>query len=186
VCSRWGCRDRESEGVVKVVDSSANAPRADNRPLLIVASCVALATLVPVALYQLKLISELPDPPLNVFDSERITMSRTAHPMGVPDGLLGFASFGTTLTLALLANRNRTAKRLLGAKLGMDVSVAAINAVRQVAEFGKLCSWCTGTALSAGVMAYAGRQSIREAVDEGVSLVENFRSKSLHSSGIPD
>ena len=54
----------------------------------------------------------------------------------------------------------------------MDISVAAFNAVRQVTEFGKLCSWCTATALSAGVMAYAGRESIREAVTLGVDVAE--------------
>ena len=147
---------------------------ADNRPLLIGASCVALATLVPVALYQLDLISKLPDPPLSVFDSERITMSKTAHPLGVPDGLLGLASFGATLALALLAKRNKTAENLLGAKLGLDISVAAFNAVRQVSVFGKLCSWCTATALSAGLMAYAGRGSIRSVVNLGTDETNKF------------
>jgi uncharacterized membrane protein len=161
-----------------VVSSPERVAATNNHPLLIAASCVALATLVPVVLYQLDVISELPDPPFRVFDSEAITMSKTAHPIGIPDGLLGLASFGATLTLALLSRRNRTAKRLLGVKLGLDVSVAAFNAVRQVTEFGKLCSWCTATALSAGVMAYAGRASIREAVTRGVDPAERaFDSK---------
>jgi uncharacterized membrane protein len=148
------------------VDSVAGE---DNRPLLLGAACVAIASLAPVALYQLDVIPNLPDPPLRVFDSERITMSKAAHPMGVPDGLLGLASFVTTLALAIVAGRNKTARKLLGAKLGMDVSVAAFNAVRQVVEFGKLCSWCTATAVSAGVMAYAGRHSIRQSLPGSVS-----------------
>ena len=172
MCRRRRCRHRETEGLMSNVSSPPNSTQSDNYPLLIAASCAALATLIPVALYQLNVISELPDPPLPVFDSERITNSKTAHPMGIPDALLGLASFGTTLTLALLARRNKTAKKLLGAKLGMDASVAAFNAVRQVAEFGKLCSWCTATALSAGVMAYAGRSSIREVVVEGTLAAE--------------
>ena len=158
--------DRETETLLSP-NVGRNVARENNRPLLIGASCVAIATLVPVALYQLDVISELPDPPWSAFDSERITMSKMAHPLGVPDGLLGLASFGATLALALLARRNKTAKKLLGAKLGLDVSVAAFSAVRQVAGFGKLCSWCTATALSAGVMAYAGRGSIRGAVGLG-------------------
>jgi uncharacterized membrane protein len=167
-------RRRSPDHKKKAFVKNSLAPKkdtyADDRPLLLAASCTAVASLVPVALYQLHLISKLPDPPLSVFDSEQITMSKTAHPMGIPDGLLGLASFGTTLTLALLAKQNRTAKKLLGVKLGMDASVAAFNAVRQVVGFGKLCSWCTATALSAGVMAYAGRGSIREAVSKGASL----------------
>jgi uncharacterized membrane protein len=134
------------------------SPASDT--LLIAASCTALATLVPVALYQTGILSRLPDPPLRIFDSERITMSSAAHPLGIPDGLLGLGSFGATLALALLARRDPNSKKLLGLKLTLDASVAAFNAGRQVVKFRKLCSWCTGTAIAAGVMAYAGRNAI--------------------------
>jgi len=135
--------------------------RKDDR-LVLGSCCVALGTLVPVALYQSGMIARLPDPPVRVFDSQRITTSGAAHPFGIPDGWLGLASFGTTFILALLARRHRAAKKLLGAKLTLDASAAAFNATRQVVSFGKLCSWCTGTALAAGVMAYAGREAIQE------------------------
>ena len=144
--------------------------------LLLGASCVAIATLVPVAMYQVGAISKLPDPPFRVFDSERITTSSAAHPFGIPDGLLGIASFSTTLTLALLSRRSKTANKLLGAKLVFDASSAAFNAGRQVVSFGKLCSWCTGTALSAGVMAYAGRNSIREVLHDAASIAQSVTS----------
>lgn len=150
-----------------VSSARESASKANNRPLLVGACCVALATLAPVACYQLGAISKLPDPPISIFDSERITMSKTAHPLGIPDALLGIASFGATLALAILAGRNRTAKRLLGIKLGIDASAAAFNAGRQVVEFRRLCSWCTATAISAGVMTYAGRASVREVFARG-------------------
>jgi uncharacterized membrane protein len=136
--------------------------------VVISATCVALATLVPVALYQTGVIETLPDPPGQIFDSERITMSRAAHPLGVPDAILGLASFGTTLALALLAPRSRTVRRFLGVKLTLDASAAAFNATRQVVSFGKLCSWCTGTAMAAGVAAIAGRRTIRDSFREVV------------------
>lgn len=135
--------------------------------LLIAACCTALATLVPVALYQTGVVNRLPDPPFRVFDSERITSSKAAHPFGIPDSLLGLASFGATLGLILLARRHATAKKLLGAKLTLDVSVAAFNASRQIIGFGELCSWCTGTALAAGGMAYGGRRTIKDLWTEG-------------------
>lgn len=131
------------------------------------ACCTALATLVPVALFQTGRLSRLPDPPSTFFDSERITSSQAAHPFGIPDALLGLGSFGLTLALILLEKRNARAKRLLGAKLTLDASVAAFNATRQVITFGKLCSWCTGTALAAGVMAYCGRAMIRDTWTRG-------------------
>jgi uncharacterized membrane protein len=140
--------------------------------LLLGACCAALATLVPVALYQTGLVESLPDPPSSVFDSERIASSKAAHPFGVPDSLLGLASFGTTLGLIFLARRSPIAKKLLGAKLTLDAAAGAFNAGRQVVSFGKLCSCCTGTAFSAGVMAYAGRDLIRSTWSDADAVVQ--------------
>jgi uncharacterized membrane protein len=144
--------------VKPAVTRATISPASDQ--LLIAAACAALATLVPVALYQTGLLDRLPDPPLGIFDSERITTSSTAHPLGIPDALLGLGSFGTTLTLALLARRHLNLEKFLGVKLTLDASAAAFNASRQVVNFRRLCSWCTGTAIAAGVMAYAGRKVI--------------------------
>jgi hypothetical protein len=74
--------------------------------------------------------------------------------------------------LALLARRHQKAKQLLGAKLTLDASAAAFNAGRQVVSFGKLCSWCTGTALAAGMMAYGGREAIHETWSEALSMIK--------------
>jgi uncharacterized membrane protein len=141
--------------------------------VLLGACCVTIATLIPVTLYQTGVLSSLPDPPSRIFDSEAITTSKVAHPLGVPDGVLGLASFGTTLALILAARRSPIAKRLLGAKLTMDAAAGAFNAGRQVVSFGKLCSWCTGTAIAAGMMAYAGRDLIRETWSGVDSVVES-------------
>ena len=151
------------------------APGGEDK-LLLAACCTALATLVPVALYQTGMIKRLPDPPFRVFNSERITKSKAAHPLGIPDSLLGLASFGTTLALILLARRHPTAKRFLGAKLTLDVSAAALNASRQVFSFGELCSWCTATALAAGGMAYSGRRTIHDAWTQAASTMETLAS----------
>ncbi len=135
-----------------------------NADLMLYACCVTLATLVPVALYQTGAIGTLPDPPMPIFASEHITSSKAAHPLGIPDGILGLASFSATLGLILLAKKNsRTTRLLLGGKLLLDGGMAAFNTGRQVMSFGKLCSWCTGTALAAGVMVYAGRETIHAA-----------------------
>jgi uncharacterized membrane protein len=151
-------------------DSITGSRKGD--AVLLGACCATIATLIPVALYQSGVLPSLPDPPSPIFDSEKITTSKAAHPLGVPDGLLGLASFGTTLVLILAAKRSPTAKKLLGAKLTMDAAAGAFNAGRQVVSFGKLCSWCTGTAIAAGVMAYAGRDLIRDTWSSVDSTVE--------------
>ncbi len=78
-------------------------------------------------------------------------------------------SFAATLTLILLSKRDARARSLLGFKLTLDAAAAAGNATRQVASFGKLCSWCSVTAVAAGVMAYAGRGLIRKSWSEALS-----------------
>ena len=141
------------------------------KTLAVVACGTAIGTLVAVALFQSGAIDTLPDPPGKIFASERITLSKSAHPMGVPDSYLGLASYGTTLGLLLLADRSKWARRALGFKLMGDAGAAGFNAVRQVAQFRKLCSWCTGTALATGVMVYAGRKSIVTSVKFGVEAL---------------
>lgn len=126
-----------------------------------VSCAVALLTLVPVAMHQLGVVRHLPDPPGALFDSDAITESKAAHPMGIPDGLLGLASYGATLALLLAGRRNRTARGLLGLKLKADASVAAANVVRQVVSFHRICSWCTATAVATGAVVYFGEKSLR-------------------------
>ena len=157
------------------IESDASSKRGEK--LLVGACCAALATLVPVTLYQAGLVRQLPDPPLPFFDSERIAMSKAAHPLGIPDGFLGIASFGMTLGLVLLARRHGTAKKVFGLKLTLDASMAAFNVGRQVVQFGKLCSWCTATAISSGVMAYSGRKLIRGSWHETANLFIDRVSK---------
>jgi uncharacterized membrane protein len=120
----------------------------------------ALATLGPVAAHQLGLCRHLPDPPLRMFDSDMITGSRMAHPFGIPDGLLGLASYATTVGLLLAARRFRAVHPVLKLKLAADASAAAGNSVRQVVKFGRVCSWCAGTALATAAMVHYGRRSL--------------------------
>jgi uncharacterized membrane protein len=159
---------------MKLRSTQPKSTSANGDKVLIGSCAAALAMLVPVALYQTGLIASLPDPPFRVFDSEAITSSKIAHPLGVPDGLLGLASFGLTMALALCAKQNPTVRKTLGAKLALDGSMAAFNAGRQIVRFGKLCSWCTGTALAVTVMVYAGRQTVTDTGRDAVTRAKRL------------
>ena len=137
---------------------SVNKP--DFGPALVIATSAALLTLAPVAARQLGLIDHLPDPQGSVFASDEITGSPLAHPMGIPDSLLGIASYSATLGLVLLARHHPLGRKLLAAKLVADGAAAGVNTVRQIANFRKLCSWCTATAISTVFMVVAGRKII--------------------------
>lgn len=139
--------------------SDATAPCA--QATMIAACAVAIAALVPVALFQCGAISHLPDPPLRLFSSDQITSSKDAHPFGVPDGVLGLASYGTTLALALSAPRSRLARKALGGKLLLDGGMATVNTVKQFAVFKRACSWCMITAAATVVIVASGREFLR-------------------------
>lgn len=122
-----------------------------------ISSCsVAIAALVPVALFQCGALDHLPDPPAFFFASDQITSSSEAYPFGIPDGVLGLASYGTTLALAWSAPRSPFARKMLKWKLLLDGGLAAVSTAKQFIEFKRLCSWCVVTAAATGVMVAAG------------------------------
>jgi uncharacterized membrane protein len=148
-----------------MTESSVRCISRNHRPdtLLVTATSAALVTLLPVAAHQLGYLAHLPDPPGKLFASDRITESKAAHPLGIPDSLLGLGSYGVTFSLILLARSQPKVRKFLALKLVGDGAVAV---VRQVATFGQLCSWCTGTALCTAVMAVAGRRLIAHEAGE--------------------
>jgi uncharacterized membrane protein len=122
------------------------------KTIAVTAAATALATLVPVALYQGKVIDVLPDPRGPWFDSEKVTDSKSAHPLGIPDSFLGLASYSITIALLVASRNSILARRGLRVKLIADGSLAAFNFGRQLISFHKLCSWCSGTAVATAFM----------------------------------
>lgn len=131
-----------------------------NLPLTL-ATTAALLTLVPVALRQFKVIRRLPDPDHHIFNSNRVVTSNKSKYFGVPDSALGFGSYSATLALVLLAPKIPVARKLVGPKLALDTTVAAVNTVRQFTSFRKLCSWCFLTVAATAAMAITGRKHLR-------------------------
>jgi uncharacterized membrane protein len=106
------------------------------RGVAIAAGVSATAALVAITLRQIGVVEHLPDPPGDVWDSDGIVMSKAAHPFGIPDGMLGLASYA--VTVGLLARGSSVVR----VKLVCDAGAAGLNAVRQVVSFRKVCSWC--------------------------------------------
>lgn len=150
--------------------SKVSEQRAASHWVALAAATTAVATLVPIALYQSKIIRTLPDPPSDLFDSETITSSKSAHPLGIPDSYLGLGSYAATLFLLSLAKNSVLARRLLSLKLDADANLAVINFSRQIVSFKKLCSWCTGTALATAILVPAGKAYLRQLKDEQAPL----------------
>lgn len=150
---------------------------------LIMSTSAALLTLAPVAAHQLRLLAHLPDPPGCLFASDEITGSKAAHPLGIPDSLLGLSSYAVTLALAVAAPTHKEVRRVLGIKLLADGSAAGFNVVRQCVSFRRICSWCTATAICTAMMVVAGRAFILEGVASACDAVSfPGYGKTLHQS----
>ncbi len=121
---------------------------------------LAIASLVPVVLVQLRVMKDLPDPPGNIFDSKKIVTSKVAYRFGIPDGILGLGSYSITLVLLIAATPSQPLLRgALRAKLLLDGTVAARKARGQIKQFGRICSWCMGTAIATAGMVYFARKA---------------------------
>jgi hypothetical protein len=130
-----------------------------HKGMAIACCCAAMASLAPVALVQLRIVKDLPDPPGRLFHSKRIVMSKDAYHLGIPDGVLGLASYGVTLALLLAAQPERSfVRRALRAKLALDATMAIRNVRKQIAEHGCLCSWCMGAAVATAGLVYFARK----------------------------
>lgn len=128
-----------------------------HKSMAIACCCAAMTSLAPVALVQLKVLDDLPDPPGRIFNSKRLVTSKDAYHFGIPDGLLGLGSYGITLALLIAAQPSRPVlRKALQAKVALDATMAIRKVRRQVAEHERICSWCVGAAVAtAGMMFFA-------------------------------
>jgi uncharacterized membrane protein len=131
-----------------------------HKGMAVACCCAAMATLVPVTLVQLRIWKDLPDPPGRIFNSKRVATSKDAYRLGIPDGVLGLASYGVTLALLLASQPSRPlVRRALRAKLALDATMAIRNVRRQFTRHERICSWCIGTAVATAGLVFFARKS---------------------------
>ena len=105
----------------------------ENRAILGLSLC-SIVTLGVVAAFQTGILKHLPGPRGRVVNAERVHGSREAYAIfGIPDALLGMASYSTT---ALMAAFN--ARDLLVAKTAMDTGAAVCFSVYGWRKLGAL------------------------------------------------
>jgi uncharacterized membrane protein len=115
---------------------------------------VASGAMGLIGLYQMGIIPHLPEPPLPVFDSDRIDASPQAYShLSTPDALLGLGSYAATAALAAMggAERARSAPWLplaLAAKLAFDVGQGVRLTIQQWSGYRRFCFWCLVAATS--------------------------------------
>ena len=101
-----------------------------------------------VSLYQVGIVKHLPDPPLDVFDSDQVDASDYAYKRFLTaDGFLMLMSYATTAWLASMGGEKRSQTHpllslLMGAKIALDLVSAAELGREEWNDNKKLCPYC--------------------------------------------
>lgn len=125
-----------------------NTPDLNRRRWVIGLSMVGVTMGQIVALYQTGILRRLPDPPLPVFDSDRVDASDYAYKrLRTPDAFLMVINYGLTALLAGAdgqdrARRNPALPIAMGVKTLIDSLVALELGREEWDENKALCAYC--------------------------------------------
>lgn len=138
------------------------SPELRNRRWIVGLSLTGVLMAQIVSLYQVGIVKHLPDPPLDVFDSDKVDASDYAYKRFLTaDGFLMLVSYATTAALAGTGGEKRGQTHPLlslamGAKIALDMVSAAELAREEWNGNKKLCPYCqTATLASLASLALA-------------------------------
>jgi uncharacterized membrane protein len=148
-------------------------PDLNRRRWLVGLSLVGAAAGFAVTLYQTGIVKHLPDPPISIFDSDRVDASNYAYKrLDSPDAPMMLISYGVTALLASMGGKNRAEEKswvplALFAKTVFDSALALKLAQEEWAENKALCAYCQAATL-------ASLASVALAAPEAVSAFRNM------------
>lgn len=108
----------------------------------------ATASMSVIALYQLGILKDIPEPSLRGIASESITGSAKAYSLlETPDAVLAMLSYAVTMTLAAMGPADRADRQpaiplAMAAKVGFDAVLAAKYTFDERQGHRALCCWC--------------------------------------------
>lgn len=123
-------------------------PFLDRRRKVAGLQLLAVASMGVISLYQLGIIPHLPEPPIPGLSADAVDASPAAYKiLSTPDGVLGLASYATTLALAAAGGKNRVIETpwlplALAAKVAFDTAQAARLTLDQATKEKAFCSYC--------------------------------------------
>ena len=139
-------------------------------------SMVGVSIAQIVSLYQVGIVKHLPDPPLDIFDSDKVDASDYAYKrLATPDGVFMLFTYASTAWLAAAGGQKRVEKMpwvplLMGLKAVADVVTNLELAREEWNDNKKLCAYCqTASLLSLATLALA--------VPEACSALKKLRGK---------
>jgi uncharacterized membrane protein len=153
---------------------TVTTPDLTRRRWIIGLSLLGVAIGKIVTLYQTGIIKHLPDPPLDVFDSDKVDASNYAYKrLDMPDAPGMIITYGLTTALAAAGGKSRVVTKpwlplLMGAKILSDVFTNMKLAQEEWSENKKLCFYCQTANVASWV-------TLGLAIPEVVSAVKQLR-----------
>ncbi len=130
----------------------------DRRRRVAALSLGAAAAMGAVAAYQNGLLRHLPEPPVGLFDADRVDASGEAYELlKTPDAALGLASYALTLVLAGAGTARRAEERpwlplAMAAKVVADALGGVYLTAEQASKHRRFCSWCLAATVASVAM----------------------------------
>lgn len=160
-------------------------PDLTRRRWIVGLSLAGVAAGIAVTLYQSGIIKHLPDPPLPLFDSDRVDASDYAYSrLNSPDAPLMIASYGVTTLLATMGGKNRVAEMPLASiamfgKILADLAVTIELSREEWKEQRAFCSYCQAATLFSLASAVIAAP---EAIAAAQNLLHGAPNKMLDSA----
>jgi uncharacterized membrane protein len=128
-------------------------PDLRRRRAIVLTSLIGMTSMAAVTLLQTGVISHLPDPPLDSFDSDKVNTSDTAYALGVPDGALSLAGLALNLPLAAFGGVSRAERTpyipiASAVKSGVEAAAAGWYFYQMPAKEKKWCAYCIAGAIA--------------------------------------
>lgn len=144
------------------------SPELTNRRWIVGLSLLGAAAGQIVSLYQTGIIKHLPDPPIRIFNSDKVDASDYAYKrLQTPDALMMVVTYGLTAWLAGAGGKNRAETQpwipvAMGAKVLTDVATNLKLAQEEWSENKAFCAYCqAASVLSMASVALAAPEVVR-------------------------
>ncbi|MDA8164240.1 MAG: vitamin K epoxide reductase family protein [Desulfobacteraceae bacterium] len=161
-----------------------STPNLRRRRGIVGLAFTAAAGMGLIGLFQIGILRHLPEPPLPVFDADKVDGSAEAYSLlATPDAFIGLASYSLTAALAAAGGPDRPADRpwlplAMAGKVMADAVQAARLSRDQWVRHRAFCIWCL---LAAGATFAAVPLALGEARDAIRELAGSARARRKES-----
>lgn len=132
-------------------------------------SLAGMVSMTATSLLQIGVLKHLPDPPLPGFNSDKVNLSPTAFPYGIPDGTLALASYALNLPLAAFGGAERPVRQpvvplLAATKAAVDAILAGWYFYQMPTREKAWCVYCITAAFASFTILFVSQPEAKQAV----------------------